>query len=175
MKEWEDFFITASQYYVAGRYAAFAAFIPVVGNLFHHALEMYLKGGLSKKGHSLNALRAFKHDLLKIWDEFKRTFNDPSLNSFDNTINLLHDFEDLRYPQSNPPSVIEVLIDIVKQPPIPGHRSTHSLCVEDLDELVGQIFKTASVNPTAFLSSRYQNAEAKEYLTKENRVRSLIV
>ena len=47
--EWEEFFRTAGQYYVAGRYAAFAGFIPVTGNLLHHAIELFLKGGLSKK------------------------------------------------------------------------------------------------------------------------------
>ena len=29
MSEWEEFFKTAGQYYVAGRYSAFAGFIPV--------------------------------------------------------------------------------------------------------------------------------------------------
>jgi hypothetical protein len=44
----DAFFKTGSQYYIAGRFAAFAWFHPVAGNLFHHAIEMYLKGALSK-------------------------------------------------------------------------------------------------------------------------------
>jgi hypothetical protein len=34
------------QYYVNGRYATIAGFL-VAGNLFHHAIEMLLKGGLA--------------------------------------------------------------------------------------------------------------------------------
>ena len=44
----ELFFSSATQYYVSGRYAVFAGLTPVVGNLLHHAVEMYLKGALSK-------------------------------------------------------------------------------------------------------------------------------
>lgn len=33
----------AIQYYIAGRSAVFAGSMPVAGNLFHHAIEMFLK------------------------------------------------------------------------------------------------------------------------------------
>jgi hypothetical protein len=36
----------ATQYYVAGRLAARGGLVPVHGNLFHHAIEMYLKATL---------------------------------------------------------------------------------------------------------------------------------
>jgi hypothetical protein len=39
----------ACQYYVAARFLVHAQCIPVCGNLFHHAVEMLLKGGLAKK------------------------------------------------------------------------------------------------------------------------------
>ena len=58
----DEFFKTDSQYYIGGRFAAFAWFHPVVGNLFHHAIEMYLKGALSKT-RSLSELKRLYHDL----------------------------------------------------------------------------------------------------------------
>ena len=93
MEEWEEFFRAAGQYYVAGCYTAFAGFIPVTGNLLHHAVEMYLKGGLSKQGVSLADLKKLFHDLPKIWTKFKATFNDPALSKFDDTLSSLQRFE----------------------------------------------------------------------------------
>jgi len=40
------YFDAATHYYVAARFAYFARAIPTAGNLFHHAIEMYLKGCL---------------------------------------------------------------------------------------------------------------------------------
>jgi hypothetical protein len=72
------FFQNACQYYVAGRYAAFAALNPVAGNLLHHAIEHFLKGGLSKT-KSLAELKRLGHSLPKIWAAFKTQVNDPVL------------------------------------------------------------------------------------------------
>jgi hypothetical protein len=43
------FFSSASQYYVAGRFAVFVALNPVAANLMHHAVEMYLKGARARR------------------------------------------------------------------------------------------------------------------------------
>jgi hypothetical protein len=57
-KEGSEFIATGTQYYVAGRYAVIAGLMPVAGNLLHHAIEMCLKGALSKKaGKSLQQLK----------------------------------------------------------------------------------------------------------------------
>jgi len=53
----DHFFVgNACQYYAAARFAVHAGCIPVCGNLFHHAVEMLLKGGLAKKTEAI-ALR----------------------------------------------------------------------------------------------------------------------
>jgi len=39
----DQYLTIAIQYYVAGRSASLANFMPVAGNLFHHAVEMLLK------------------------------------------------------------------------------------------------------------------------------------
>jgi len=95
----EMFFSTAMHYYIAGRFAAFAAMAPVVGNLLHHAIEMYLKGGLSKT-KTLDELKKFGHELPEVWNEFKAHFRDPALPQFDGVVSALHAFEELRYPDS---------------------------------------------------------------------------
>jgi len=44
----EQFFSLGLQYFVAGKFSAFGRLMPVVGNQFHHAVEMMLKGYLAK-------------------------------------------------------------------------------------------------------------------------------
>jgi hypothetical protein len=70
--EWEEFFKMAGQYYVVGRFAAFAGLIPITGNLLHHAVEMFLKGGLSKNGVRLVDLKKMGHNLPNIWTSSKQ-------------------------------------------------------------------------------------------------------
>jgi hypothetical protein len=109
----DAFFKIGCQYYVAGRFAAFAWFHPVVGNLFHHAIEMYLKGALSEK-RSLSDLRKLSHNLPVIWKVFKVEANDSALDRFDATIAGLHDYEELRYPDSVMVRGMESTINIIR-------------------------------------------------------------
>jgi hypothetical protein len=53
------FFDRSIQYYAAGRFAFHSGLTPVAGNLLHHAVEMCLKGALSKKGFGQS--RASQH------------------------------------------------------------------------------------------------------------------
>ena len=71
----------------------------MVGNLLHHAVEMYLKGGLSKT-KTLGELKKFSHNLPGAWAKFKAQFKDPALVQFDGVVTALHTFEELRYPDS---------------------------------------------------------------------------
>jgi hypothetical protein len=71
---------TATQYYVTVRFAAFAWFIPVTGNLFHHAIEMYLKGHLSATMTDKELRDNLGHDLTKIWRRFKQSLSDTMLD-----------------------------------------------------------------------------------------------
>jgi hypothetical protein len=80
--------LTGCQYYVAGRYAAFAGLNPVAGNLLHHAIENFLKGVLSKT-KTLDELKKLGHKLPDIWAVFKAKANDVKLAQFDSTISRL--------------------------------------------------------------------------------------
>ena len=85
---------TGNQYYVAGRFAARAGFIPVYGNLLHHGLDIFLKDGLlrfvDREGTS--------HNIKTLWSLLKRRVQLPKLTRFDNCIAELHKFESIRHP-----------------------------------------------------------------------------
>jgi hypothetical protein len=74
--------------------------MPVCGNLFHHAVEMILKGGLAQK-HKLTALEKMSHNLERVWEAYKDDFPDSTLKRHDKTISGLNKFEDIRYPEAN--------------------------------------------------------------------------
>ena len=175
--EWGEFFAEAGQYYVVGRFAAFAGLAPITGNLLHHAVEMFLKGGLSKKGLSLADLKKLGHNLPNIWTKFKTTFNDPALAQFDDAVRSLHDFEDIRYPDLIVAKGMQVAINITSQPTLLNSsrpEPAYALCLQNIDALVGELFRTVSANPAAFLSWRFHKPEAKKYLSEQNLVSSLI-
>ena len=68
----ETFLKLGIQYYTAARWAALAKLMPVCGNLYHHAIEMFLKARLSQN-YTLEQLshHHFSHKLDKLWDTFK--------------------------------------------------------------------------------------------------------
>jgi hypothetical protein len=92
----------ATQYYVAGRMAARAGFLPVYGNLLHHAVEMYLKAALVGVVSLEKLKKKYIHNLEKLWRRFKAKEADAALDGFDATIHDLHKFEELRYPDEIP-------------------------------------------------------------------------
>ena len=94
------FFNLATQYYVAGRYATEAGLVPVAGNLFHHSVEMYLKGALGKNGMNLSQLRKLDHKLRRVWIVFKTNFGLSATSKHDQVMADLDGFEELRYPDS---------------------------------------------------------------------------
>jgi hypothetical protein len=166
----ELFFSSATQYYISGRYAVFAGLGPVVGNLLHHALEMYLKGALSKT-MPLDQLKKLSHNLPKVWKCFKAQVADPGLDTFDALISSLHAFEELRYPDSALSRGIMVKISVSRVPGAstgaPARREPrYELYLEEVDALVDKIFATASVDPRFFLHGL--NSHARKYLNEAN-------
>jgi len=93
----DAFLVLGSQYYVHARYSAERFYLPVCVTLFHHAIEMLLKGFLSKNKSS-KELKRIGHDLVALWDLFKTTTSDKVLARFDITISRLNQMESLRYP-----------------------------------------------------------------------------
>jgi hypothetical protein len=178
------FFSTGTQYYIAGRFAAFAALNPVAGNLMHHAIEHFLKGGLAKT-KSLEDLKRLGHKLPKIWNEFKAQTNDPTLAQFDGVVSTLNDFENIRYPD-DAVRVMQSRFDVTKAGaaavaammttgsiPSSSSLSEYKLVVEEIDELVAAIFGAASRNLRAYMGRAFM-PEAQEYIIKDNAVRAIV-
>src|SRR2546422_11749160 len=94
--DWKDSFCDlATQYYIMGRSAAKAFLIPIYGNQLHHAVEMYVKAVLVGV-ITVDQMKKHGHHLPKLWQEVKA--KDATLARFDGTIDALHKFESIRYP-----------------------------------------------------------------------------
>jgi len=161
-----EYFYLATQYYTAARYSARAALTPVCGNLFHHAIELYVKGALSERV-SGEEMKNLGHRLINIWGRFKVQFPDPSLERFDGPIAALDKFESIRYPEK---LVSEGAVcvftferfDAARMASYsPGSAPSYVLMVGELDALVGLVFDKAQLNRAAFFSN---NQHAKRYL-----------
>jgi hypothetical protein len=75
------FFTLGIQYYVAGRQAALAGLMPITGNLFHHSVEMLLKGQLAKRLPLKTIKDSYNHNLKKAWADFKAMFPQEGLTA----------------------------------------------------------------------------------------------
>jgi hypothetical protein len=162
------YFDTATQYYVSARYAYFAHAIPTAGNLFHHAIEMYLKGCLVGT-HNEAERRRLGHNLDRIWRRLKRQIGEQSLSRFDATIADLNAFEDLRYPEKVRGRPIH--FELVRPPTeTSGSRlkttGQFQLFLNEIDHLVSVLFHQATLNPKFFTVSL--SASGRALLTKDN-------
>jgi hypothetical protein len=98
----EDWFLDlVMQYYIAARVSAvLVGLMPVCGNLYHHAVEMFLKAGLCRK-YSMRDLanrNRFGHCLPNLWETFKADFASAALRRFDTVITTLQKWHEIRYP-----------------------------------------------------------------------------
>ncbi len=168
-----------TQYYVAGRMAARVGFLPVYGNLLHHAVEMYLKAALVGVVSLEKLKKKYIHNLEKLWRRFKAKEADAALDGFDATIHDLHKFEELRYPDEIPhPRIFmtitrgpsHAVVQYAGQP-----TAKYGVFISDVDRLVIEILKRVPVNPKFLMSAirveqsgrealRYQNPHAADWL-----------
>ena len=160
---------TGVSYYLAARWAFFTGAHPVSGNLFHHAIEMLLKGCLC---HVLDERerRRFGHHLRRLWRRYKREMNDPTLSRFDETISRVDRLERLRYPEGLSSYSFQFGLRGPFGPTIgthapPKHRQ-FELAINDVDEFVAAIFAKASLNPQFFTTGF--RAEALQVLRRDN-------
>ncbi len=142
------FFVqTGSQYYTMARFAMHAQCVPVCGNLFHHAVEMLLKGGLARKRPLSDLKDNMGHKLKVLWREFKAEFPDATLKRHDKTISSLDKFEDIRYP--NPIKVPSMGVSAEWSGPAGTIKTygglktkQYAIVVSPIDDLVADIFRT---------------------------------
>jgi hypothetical protein len=164
------YFQNGLQYYTVARYAAFSGFIPVCGSLFHHAIEMYLKGYFCKLLDEKQR-RNLGHDLKKMWRNFKKDSSDPTLARFDNAIVALDKHERIRYPEVIAKKGMGAYIHFKKDGLGPTAASArkepvYEIVVDELDALSRVLFEKARVNPAFFLQGL--RPEAKTFLNRDN-------
>jgi hypothetical protein len=165
----EQFMKLGVQYYVAARQSAWSG-LWVCGNLYHHALEMFLKAGLSRK-YSLPELRKqFCHELIPTWNAFKADFSSPALSEFNATIADIAGFEDIRYPDKVVKYGAQIIIDYRAQPREPSLRPEpeYRLDFYEIDRLIGAIFGASSQNPLFYMSDLKPDVRA--MLARDNPV-----
>lgn len=99
-----EFWKLGVQYYAAARSAVQSGQLPVCGNLFHHAIEAFLKVRFSLT-LSLSQVRKLAgktgHELPPLWNAFKAEFPGAGLEQFDDSIADVQRFERLLYPDAN--------------------------------------------------------------------------
>ena len=156
------------QYYVSGRYATIAGYLPVAANLYHHAIEMLLKGSLAKT-HTEARIRSLHHNLKRAWRLFKAGAKDPTLDKLDSTVAQLNKFEDLRYP--NMRHGMFVVIYFGPEPEEPrgvGGERYYKISATEVDELVKAIFDhSPHLNPK-FFQNRFRTKDAQEFFLMHN-------
>jgi hypothetical protein len=159
------FYKIALQYYAVGRFAGLTGLMPVSGNVIHHAVEMMLKGRLT---HTLTfkemADRPYRHCLPRIWQAFKALFPAEDLTPFDRFIDLLHQFDSIRYPDRLLQQGAQITVGLVTESRLGGRNPArpepeYRLSITDLDKLMNELFRLCSINPEAYLHSHNDAAE----------------
>jgi hypothetical protein len=164
-------FDVGMQYYVVGRAAALGRQARVAGNLLHHAVEMLLKGELSKLLSLEQIKKQYGHFLVKTWNEFKARHPGEDLSGFDQLVADLDRFEKIRYPDELLAHGAAIAIGW-------GTRSSgpmqlvgskvpeYCLYVNEVDALIARLFKICHINPLAYWG--VLPSEAVRFLQFEN-------
>jgi len=166
------FFDYALQYYVAGRCAFFAGSFPVAGNLFHSAVEMFLKILLKERGYSAALLKnVFLHDVKKLWIEYKRLAKDPALQKYDKVINDINLVERTRYPNRSYTFSADLRKGTprskVTGPMVKGFTAFY-LNLEEIDELMSALFVESNVTVDWVRSKLRRGGDAEAQYKREN-------
>jgi hypothetical protein len=169
-----EFFDLATQYYVAARLAARGSLIPVTGNLFHHAVEMYLKAALIGTLSLDEMKRRYSHDLVALWNRFKTKEPDPALARFDLVVAVLDKFDNIRYPDETRKGQGQAVL-LAWGPMQPGgptewsqEPGNHGIWISDIDVLVMEVIQRSGVSPTLCAEWAQRHDNARDALEHQN-------
>jgi hypothetical protein len=170
---YERFFKAALEYYVNGRASAFCGCLSTTGNLLHHAVEMMLKGELSRTAslEDLKDNKKFGHWLPKCWDAFKALFPTEDLSEFDLMISELDKFEMIRYPDNLLGRGASIGIGfnrgrVVQNMKIGHPVPEYQIGVGDVDAFFARAMDLCHMNPKAYFG--FLTEHGREMLTKYN-------
>lgn len=167
-----QFYRLALEYYVSARGALLCDVVSVTGNLLHHAVEMLLKGQLSRT-IPLDELKDKKygHALPKLWTSFTALFPTEDLSEFDPVIAGLDRFEFIRYPDRVLQQGAQIGLSYGRGRPFvnrstPPQPPEYQVALGDIDALFKRLFPLCRMNPKAYFS--FLNSHGREILTKWN-------
>jgi HEPN domain-containing protein len=166
------YFGAALHYYIVGRYAVIAKFLPISGNLIHHAIEFFLKAALIEQLDE-EARRKFGHNLRRLWRLYKAQRRNPALDKFNQTIEDIDKIERIRYAEKMIELGMLAEIGFVRNtfPPPPGVKlpraERYQMALDEVDELVKLIFQIERINPPFYTDPL--DADAKRYLNYQNK------
>jgi len=132
------------QYFVLARMGGNLIYNPVCCNLYHLAFEMLIKAYLNLTYSKNQMWSRFRHDLPKLWKEFKIKTKQDNLERFDQIIKDLHVWEDFRYLYFPNKSGVVGIETIPGHSPNPEEDNVqvwkrkagiYSIYLEDMDEL----------------------------------------
>lgn len=166
------FYKFALAYYVQGRAAQICRNTLITGNLFHHAVEMLLKGQLSKTLplSNLKSPQLFGHDLPKLWTAFKGLFSAENLSAFDAMIVELEKFDDIRYPDEilKQGAAISLGWGTGRAATSSGSEPEYQMGIGDVDAFFGRLFPLCGIEPKGYLS--YLSPQGRQILAEANEV-----
>ena len=169
----EHFYKIALEYYIGGRAALLRGNRLTTGNFFHHAVEMLLKGQLSKTIplEDLKNPRKFGHKLPKLWIAFKGLFPTDNLTEFDTMIDELEKFEKIRYPDEMLAHGAGIGLGFGRGKPItsttPGRTEPlYQTGMGDVDAFFARLFPLSRLNPKAYFG--FLSPQGRQLLTEGN-------
>jgi hypothetical protein len=170
---YEFFYKTALEYYVNGRASAFCGCLFTTGNLLHHAVEMMLKGELSRTVslEDLKDNKKFGHWLPKCWTAFKNLFPAEDLSEFDPMIPELDKFETIRYPDNLLAKGASIGFGfsrgrVINTTTIAHPVPEYQMGIGDVDAFFARAIQLCHMNPKAYFG--FLTEQGREMLTKYN-------
>jgi len=159
---WDHAIRYGIQYYVAGRFSAASGHSPISANLLHHAVELFLKACLAHDDSAgrireyADSKKGYRHNLPRLWEEFKKRKPSSALTEFDRIVEELHKFEEIRYPERLIDAGVTIIVDIFAAAseghPAPEDDPTrYVLKLDEVDALMGLLFEATHCNPELFL------------------------
>jgi len=144
------------------------------GVLFHHALELYLKGLLCANVAETERKKGLGHDLRRLWTRYKGLAGDADLTRFDATLAEVNRFEQVRYPDRVVEHGIRTAItfsrgEFYDQSTPRRSEPLYVVTVDEIDALAAELWKNSKLNPSAF-TMRYKPATL-SYLDQFNKSR----
>lgn len=170
----DQYIKTGLQYYIAARHAALCYSMPVSGNLFHHAIEMFLLAGLLNKYSESDLKKKFiKHNLSNMWVEFKLLLQDRAFNKFNPLITTIQRWEEIRYPRFPRGKSLNMFVDMRKGnksdliEPRVNEEDKYRINLEELDEFLKELILALSINPD-YIKGLLFHGDSKATYEREN-------